>query len=288
LRFGEFLIEMAEQGAVVCPVPPEANAESLPLPVEKRLELQAKLRLLATNRDGKGLIAFKGLWQLIAEESLALARREPPPPAIELFDWLPMDDDETAKAIVNCYRSAKVQWKGNVARMGLTTGPKRTIEEIRADVVMEHASHVFRQINRALDDQPLSPNDSMAIGLLERLLAMGITKNELLELRAAVVDRTWQQIPVVTYRTILAAQLEAGYSTGIRDYDPNDEFDVSRLAVGLWAADVIITEAFMADTCRKAGTKNYSSAEVFSTRDVADVAEFIRARLSAQGRFDLR
>ncbi len=152
---------------------------------------------------------------------------------------------------------------------------------------MEHASHVFRQINRAIDDQPLCPNDSMAIGLLERLFAMGVTKEELLVLRAAVVDRRWERIPVVAYRTILAAQLEAGYSTGTRVYDPNDEFDVSRLAVGLWAADVIITETFMVDTCRKAGTKNYSSAEVFSIRDAAEVAEFIRARLSAQGRSDL-
>lgn len=57
--------------------------------------------------------------------------------------------------------------------------------------------------------------------------------------------------------------------------------------LGLWAADVIITEAFMVDTCRKAGTDDCSSAKVFSIRDAADVAEFIRARLSAQGRSDL-
>lgn len=242
---------------------------------------------MAANRGGRGLIAFKGLWQIIAEESPALARGEPPAPAIELFEWLAMDDDETAKAIVDGYRSAKVQWKGNVARMGPVTGPKRTIAKIRADVIREHASHVVRQIDRTIADQPLNQNDSMAIGLLERLLAMGITKDELLELRAAVVDRRWEQIPVITYRTLLAAQLEAGYSTGERAYNPNDEFDVSRVAVGLWAADIIITEAFMVDPCRKAGTKNYSSAEVFSIRDAADVAEFLRARLSAQGRSEL-
>lgn len=40
LALGDFLIRMAEQGSIVCPIPPEANAETLPLPAEKRLELQ--------------------------------------------------------------------------------------------------------------------------------------------------------------------------------------------------------------------------------------------------------
>ena len=274
---GEFLIEQAKQGSIVCPIPHEANAETLALPMEKRLELQKGLSLLAENKGGRGLLAFKNLWQIIAEESLALARSESPPLPYELFEWRNMDDNVLAERISADYKSARKQWKHNVECMGLKTHAKRSIKEIRASVITEHASHVFRQITRVIEDQPLCPNDSMAIGLLDRLRAMGITKNELLALRSAVINHRWERIPVVAYRTILAAQLEAEYSAGKRIYDPNDEFDVSRLAVGLYAAEVVVTEKFMTNICRQARTKNVSSAKVFAIRDAPSVIEFISA-----------
>jgi hypothetical protein len=82
------------------------------------------------------------------------------------------------------------------------------------------------------------------------------------------------------FRSILCAQLELEiYHPSPRAYHPNDEFDIARLAVGLCAADVILTDRKMAQLCNKAKIDQDSKAAVFGMPEIAEALAYIRGAI---------
>ena len=94
----------------------------------------------------------------------------------------------------------------------------------------------------------------------------------------------WEAIPVIFSHTQITAQLEADCRRDKtpRKYDVNDEFDVSRIAVGLSSADLIITDAAMAQLCRSAKVGDWPRTKVFAIREAIEVVEFLRESFSRQ------
>lgn len=82
--------------------------------------------------------------------------------------------------------------------------------------------------------------------------------------------------------TQITARLEGDFRRDKmpRKYNVNDEFDVSRIAVGLSSADLIITDAAMAQLCRSAKIGDWPRTKVFAIREATEVVESLRESLS--------
>ena len=222
---------------------------------------------------------------MIDEETVALARSEPPPTAFELIRWRRIDEDQLAKETWEEVTAGKGRMIERIKAHRLQPADgKPVFEKTRKGAVLasEHASHVFRQITRLLEGEPLQESDHMGYNLAVYLKEQHISRPQLEKLREDILHHRWETIPVIFSRTQITAQLEAGYrcEKAPRKYDVNDEFDVPRISVGLSSADLIITDAAMAQVCRSAKIEEWPRTKVFAIREAAEILVFLRELLS--------
>jgi hypothetical protein len=221
--------------------------------------------------------------KMIKEETLALARCQPPPSAFELFHWRRIDDDTLAAEM---WRGVLASKQGMIQRIRSHAFSPNWKDAAfrksgrRVALAEEHASHVFRQLDRLIRNEQVDARDQMGYELAVYLREQGATRNELEKLRHDILDRRWKSIPVIFSRTQLVAELEMALrrTNSPRSYDVNDEFDIPRLAVGLSAADIVITDGSMAELCHTIKTQDWSSARVFAVRDVEKILEYLEER----------
>ena len=156
-----------------------------------------------------------------------------------------------------------------------------TSQQASDRVILEHASHLYRQIERLLAGELPEAEDQMAYALACYLKENGVTCAQLIRLREAVIHRKWEAIPVLHFRTLIAAQLEADFNRrgSPKTYDVNDNFDVARVAAALDAADILITDKAMVAAIN-AGAHRFSHTRIFALHQMGDAAEFIEETLA--------
>ncbi len=283
----EVLLQAVRELKLICPVANETIIETTGIKsAEERLKIYDLHSRLAGPQVGGPLLAFKNMWKMINEETLALARSGDPPSAFELLRWRRVDDD----------RLAAETWRGVVE------GKERMLERVRShklahtgnpliksgtkDVALatEHAGHVYRQVERLLAGKEPEEDDQMGYELALYLRRQGVVRLELEKLKQDILHHRWEAIPVIFNRTQLTAQLETDfYRTDMpRSYKVNDEFDIPRLSVGLWSADVIITDSAMSQLCRAVKTDRWSTAKVFAIREVPNALKHLASLLETR------
>jgi len=274
-RLRDKLLQAASDLLLICPVAPETIVETTGISTPNlRMEIHDLHCRLADARLGGPVWAFKSMWKLIEEETLALALSQPPPTAFEMINWKRVDDDQLASQTWSDILKAKEQM---VVRVESHEPPKiegpATLAITSTGVVREHASHVFRQIERVLAGESLDTKDHMGYELVEYLQQHGVTKSEFEKLKQDILWHRWEAIPVIFNRTQLAGQLEVDSRSegNPRKYDVNNELDIPRLAVGLSHADLIITDAPMWEVCRKIKTSRWTETHVFAIRHVEKI-----------------
>jgi hypothetical protein len=283
----EMLLQAVRDVRLICPVAKETIVETTGLKsAEQRLKIYELHSRLAGRQVGGPLLAFKDMWKMIDEETLALARSQDPPSAYELFRWRRIDDDKLAAETWRGVIESKERMLKRVQSHALAHPGKPIIELTKkgAALATEHASHVGRQVERLLAGEEPDENDHMGYELALYLRRQRVTRAELEKLKEDIVHHRWETIPVVFNRTQLTARLEADFhqTDKPRRYKVNDEFDIPRLSVGLWSADVIITDSAMAQLCRTIKTDRWPSAKVFAIRDVSKVIEHLESLLAAR------
>lgn len=279
----DLMRDASQRGRLVCPVAPETIVETTALPLKCRRRIHELHCYLAGARDGGPLLAFKSMGKMINEETLALAKSNPFPSAFEVIHWQMIDDDRIAHEVATEVKAAKCKMEQRADLHQVATNCQYTLAMPPRDLVMvEHASHVYRQVQRLLRAEELWPEDHMGYDVCQYLLAQGITKPELMKLREDILQRRWEEIPVIVNRARLSAQLEAESIGGRspRRYRVNDEFDIPRLSVGLASADVVITDAAMAQLCRTVKTQQWTHAKVFSVRETKDIVNYLNDAIS--------
>jgi hypothetical protein len=224
------------------------------------------------------------MYKLIREETLALARSQPPPPEFELIRWRSAGDDEQAVETWEEVLESKERMKQRVASHSLVlTEEKEIVEKTSQGVVLatEHASHVYRQVKRLLAGEELDANDHMGYELATYLREQEITQSELEKLVQDILYHHWEAIPVIFNRTQITGHLELEYRRRVnpRSYHVNDEFDIPRLSVGLSSADLIITDGAMAQICHTIKTQRWSRARVFAIRDAEEILAYLESVL---------
>jgi len=288
-KIKQTLIEGAERLDLICPIANETIVETTGLKsAEQRIDIYELHTTLADARLGGPHLAFKNMWKMIDEETLALARSEPPPFAFELFQWRRIEDDQLAsdtwRGVVEDKQRMLERVKAHAAKQ--TSKPKIALTKKGFALADEHAAHVCRQVERLMAGQDPDERDHMGFELALYLREKGITRAELEKLKQDIRGRRWESIPVIFNRTQLTAQLEADFygDKSPRNYNVNDEIDIPRLAVGLWSADMIITDSAMAQLCRSVKTERWPSAKakVFSIRETTAILDYLEASREAQ------
>jgi len=277
------MMDASEKGKLICPVASETIVETTALRNELRIQIHELHSHLAGGRTGNPLWEFKNMWRMINEETLALARSEPPPSAFDRFRWVRIEDDQLASEKATGFKMGKQRMIARVQSHEFTPipgliSPKATTPRI----ILEHAGHVLRQIKRALADKELNPDDHMGYELVQYLQKQNITKAQLEKLVQDILYHRWEAIPVIFCRTQLAGQLSADFQRpgNPRKYMVNDEFDIPRLAVGLSSADMIITDAGMAQLCHTVKTQQWTQTKVFAVRETTKILSHLEAALS--------
>jgi len=282
------LLKAAEALQVICPVAKETLCETAGIASrEQRRSIYDLHCRLSDARLGGPIWSFKDMWKMIDEETIALARSEPPPSAFELIRWHSIEDDQLAENTWNTITSGKKRMIERVeAHTLLPADGKPAFERTPKGAVLavEHASHVLRQITRLLGGEPLQESDYMGYTLALYLKEQKTSRPQLEKLLEDIRHHRWEAIPVIFSHTQITAQLEADCRRDKtpRKYDVNDEFDVSRIAVGLSSADLVITDAAMAQLCRSAKVGDWPRTKVFAIREAIEVVELLRESFSRQ------
>jgi hypothetical protein len=284
-KLRKILLRAVQELKLICPVAKETIIETTGLKsAPQRLKIYELHSRLAGDQVGGPLVAFKDMWKMIDEETLALARSQHPPSKFELFHWRRVNDDRLAEETWRGVTESKERMLERVESHELAHPGKPLIELTQKGIALatEHASHVWRQVNRLLEGNEPDEGDQMGYELALYLRRQRITRAELEKLKEDIVHHRWETIPVIFNRTQLTARLEADFhrTNKPRRYKVNDEFDIPRLSVALWSADLIITDSAMAQLCRTVKTERWTRTKVFSVREVPTIIQYLESLLA--------
>ena len=283
-EFRETLVDGVLAGRLVCPICAETVAESAACSLAQRVAIHRLHCTLAGDATGGEVLFFKSMWQLIEEETLAMAQSLSRPIVVRLGPWMGVERDALASQVSQIVKDgkAKMQKPGESYPLAPVQG-KQKLEYFLKEILREHISHVSRQIGLLLEGRNPEPRDHMGYKVAVYLKNAGATVDQLKKLRTDLRYHRWEQIEVVFLRALLCAQLELeARNPSPRAYDANDEFDVSRLAVGLYAADLILTDQTMARLCRKAKIERYSTTAVFGMSEISGALAYTRKAIMTE------
>jgi hypothetical protein len=241
----EQLLAGVRSGKLLCPIPKETIAETIPC----SRDLRIKIRDLQ-NELSLGL-SFKTLGVIEGEETLALVRPGVVACPYERIVWRSVENDVLAEAEAKKLRDAQTIMRQRMdAFVPSPNQDKLTVKEIRSEVIAERVGSFLRHIERLVSGQPLDPADDLQLGLCRFLVSRRITMPELEELEEKVLTQQWEAIPVVFFAAALGALLDHGRIRG-RKYQVSDETDIFRVAIALHSSAMMITEKSMAHLVRQ-------------------------------------
>ena len=236
----EQLLAGVKAAKLLCPIPKETIAETIPCSREVRIKIRDLQQELSLG------FSFKPFAVIEREETLALVRPGVSTCPYERIVWHSVEDDSLVQTKAKELRDLHDRMRRRIdAFVPSPDDDKLTAKEIRSRVVSSRAMSCFRHIERLIAGQPLDPIDYLEFELGRFLASRGITKTELAQLREKILRHEWEAIPAVFFSAALGAILDHGRIRG-RKYKVNDEWDISRIAVALHCCAMMITERSMA------------------------------------------
>jgi hypothetical protein len=265
------LIAAVEAGNAVCPIPPETVIESLPLSPNRHRRLKD-----LQDRLSRGA-CLKPYPLVLAEEVLALVRPEVTAAPLKPGTW---DDVETrwVRGPRDRLVNLKQQIQENMRSQSINYNNRGLSRDDIERVVHEGESgDLYRNLERMEAGHPLAPNRCYTASVCGFLKLHGITKDEIQKLKEQVLCHRYEVIPVLFYYARLLSQYEFDLLRGGRRQEVNDIHDLTRAALALWAADIYVCDAEMAETCRKVGMGELTGTIVMSVRHPKTLLEHLKA-----------
>ncbi len=143
------------------------------------------------------------------------------------------------------------------------------------EILKWRCASMLRLTQAIRDRRPLETGFSeweFALGAAFRLQKIGIETNECERLIALICERQWEQTPTLLWHSRLCAQLEFEHLRSTRKTDPNDYFDLTRLAVGLTDADVVLCDRPMSNLIQNTG---FCGAPSFSWSTSTEAIQYL-------------
>jgi hypothetical protein len=263
-------------GKIICPIHfDETLVESSFLPEATRLKLFALQNRLS---DGYSFYSFD---QNLRHHTLAMIRPEVLFPALRKAS-LPVKAGLDFVAIAKSHKAGKGDYVDRVNRMPYPPAsykPGMKADEIFESISAERSFSMWRILEAlkstgTLDTGREEWEYTVAIGTY--LADMGIGPQGLDVLIHKVRHHEWRSMPDLWAHTRINAQIELGYIGGVKKPSANDLFDLTRIAVALNDADVLLCDTAMSEMIRQSKVQDIlSDVKVFSMKQRDEAAEFI-------------
>jgi hypothetical protein len=246
------LVETAvKTGQAACPVHSnELVEEGSKAPAEKRTGL---LQIAASLSAG---LAFRDITWSIADETLQLVRPNYAPQRL-LPGMLAVPEDLDGHGA-----RMREAIKDYDTRLRQTPYPPPSFapgmdsEAIYQEIMKQRRESMLRLVTALRDGTSFKTGFNereFTLGAALRLRMIGIGSEECDLLMTLISQRKWEKNPTLFWHSRLCAQLEFEQLRSKRKTDPNDHFDLSRLAVGLTDADVVLCDESMSNLIKKTG-----------------------------------
>lgn len=275
VRLHDALLRTVASKKVVCPLHiNETLFESSLLPDELQQGIRASAESLC------GGHAFIYYVVSMGRETLALVRRHRYwSPLVPGTLQLLQGTDLRAMGAEN--RAAKRHYKEALDRQSYPPAsytPGMTVDDIEASIMLERAGSMYRLVEAIAtrgDLETGKPEWEVTQGIARFLIEQGITTNECARLMHAIRHHEWAAIPTLFAHTRLCARLESDGVRG-RAAQPNDHFDLSRLAVAVNDADVIFCDQAMASLIQQSKAMNPKrNGRVFALSQADEAIDFL-------------
>jgi hypothetical protein len=248
---------------VVCPIPYETAWESVPLSdgrYERIKKLQTDLSL--------GL-SFKAYVRLLSEEVLALVRPDLDLDPFELGNWHDLCDHVRRAAPRDEFRKLKENVTHQMAASPVIyENQALPTAELENVVHKKDSFDLYNNLERMRTEQTLAPTCAYTADICRYLQHSNISLDEIQRLKQLVLQHKYKSIPIHFYHNRLLTQFEFDLLHGGRRGEANDMDDLTRAATALWAAQIYVCDAEMAELCKKAKIREIQAVPtiVFSTR----------------------
>jgi len=127
---------------------------------------------------------------------------------------------------------------------------------------------LYVTLERMQKGQTLTPTCACTGDICDFLKHNNISHDEIERLKQLVLHHKYEAIPIHFYYNRLVTQFEYELLRGGRKQKVNDVDDLTRAATALWAAQIYVCDAEMAEICKKAKINAIQTVPtiVFSTR----------------------
>jgi hypothetical protein len=134
--------------------------------------------------------------------------------------------------------------------------PKMDARAVYHEMVKGRLGSMYRLVQAIRDKRSTETGKEeweISVAVAERLMQIGIRGEECVQLMNLICQRRWEEVPTLLWHSRLSAQLEFEKLGSTGKIEPNDYFDLSRLAVGLTDADVVLCDHRMLNLIERTG-----------------------------------
>lgn len=264
------------KGSIICPIHfEESILESSHLPEAVRRKI---LTLQNHLSDGLSFLSFEQIlcWQTLALVTPGLLYspiRQLCLPENNATDFGAVSEWHTASKAEYVDRLKRVQYPPVSYRTGMSG------EEVCQSISAERSASMYRILEALKTTGSLNTNKSEweyaeAIGYF--LHSLKIEPSKLDSLIQKVLHRDWENMPQLWAHTRLNAQLEFGYLSRLKKPNANDALDLSRIAVALNHADVLLCDTAMNEIIKQSKVLEiFNAVKVFPMRQCDEAALII-------------
>ena len=268
-------------GLVACPVHAYETVSEAVL-LSKDIELRDAIWRVAGSLSLDRV--FRDLPFAVLEDTLGLVRPSYQPcRAHRAILRRPPDLAETERRM----RSQKEQYAQRLAAVGAAYPPPGFVEgmdapQIQRSINVDRRKSMLRIAEQIRDTGTFEPRDDLwevAMGVGWHLVDQKVGHAECAALVGAIGRGEWELAPVMFRHTRLCAQLEYRTLCSTGKAAPNNSMDLSRLAVALGDADVILCDRMMANLLDETP---FASVPHFCLRSSGELIELLRAMIAEE------
>jgi hypothetical protein len=246
-KIKSLLIAGSSAGKVVCPIPYETAWESIPLSDDR----YQRIRKLQTDLS-RG-VSFKSYVRLLGEEVLALVRSDTDLNPFESGNWHDFCDQFRSPAARDGYLNLKKNITGQMDALPISyENQELSISELEQLIHKHESFDLYNNLERLKTGQALTPKYAYTADICNFLQNNNTSYYEIERLKQLVLQHKYTTIPIHYYCNRLVAQFQFDFLHGGRREKINDVDDLTRAATALWASQIYVCDAEMAEVCKKA------------------------------------
>ena len=265
------LLQAAQSGDCLCPMPLETIVEAAPCDRPRRIAIE---QFFASASGG---LAFRHFEEMVVHSTIQLARPNWP---VRSFVMVRLSDWTSDKIAAISHSIADETRQRMINRMANGSAPDGAdamqVKEIFDKISQDRCGMFYRDLLKFLEEKRTPIADFEIPWLMQGLILHDLNADEARDLGEKVRYHKWEAIPENYFDLLLTARWEHDRVHRHRpNYTPNDEIDRWRAAVALSCAQLFVTDKYMAGLCQRAGVLDVANLSVLSVSQTDQFRDFL-------------